>query len=213
VWIPPGSFTMGSPLAGEGPPHEVRLTRGLFMGKYELTQGLYRRFCRETGRPEPARPTYPTTDEHPVVNVLVADCEAYCAWAGLRLPTEAEWEWAARGTDGRIYPWGDAPPAAHSANVPDRDRFRDAAPVGSFPAGASPWGCHDLAGNVWEFTADDFAAHPATLQVDPAPPGGPDDFRVVKGGSFYAPEAFARAPGRTEGWPSETQGFRVARSP
>ncbi len=213
VWVPPGHFTMGSPQPGEGPPHEVRLTRGLFMGKHEVTWGQYRRFCQETGRALPRPPSFAVTDEHPVVNVELEDCLAYCAWAGLRLPTEAEWEWAARGADGRLYPWGDHPPRPHDANIANRDRFEDTSPVGSFPAGASPWGCLDMAGNAFEWTADGFAPHPSTPQVDPVVPPEPGRLRVVKGGAFELPEPLARSTGRTEGWASECQGFRACRSP
>jgi formylglycine-generating enzyme required for sulfatase activity len=103
-------------------------------------------------------------EEHPVVQVSARDAAAYCAWRGLRLPSEREWEFAARGTDGRRYPWGDAPPEQQGerrANfgtldccAPDAsDGFVRTAPVGSYPKGASPFGLLDMAGNVWEWTS------------------------------------------------------------
>jgi formylglycine-generating enzyme required for sulfatase activity len=106
--------------------------------------------------------------DHPVVQVSVVDAAAFCAHHGLRLPTDPEWELAARGTDGRRYPWGndaptqkDRPRRANFGTVDccaasDADGYRTTAPVGSFPAGVSPHGLHDMAGNVWEWTADPF---------------------------------------------------------
>ena len=102
-------------------------------------------------------------EAYPVVQVSARDAAAYCAWRGLRLPDEAEWEFAARGTDGRRYPWGDAPPEENGrrrANfgtvaccaADDSDGYLGTAPVGRFPAGASPFGIQDMAGNVWEWT-------------------------------------------------------------
>ena len=119
-------------------------------------------------------------EDHPVTQVSVRDAKAYCAWRGLRLPDEGEWEFAARGTDGRRYPWGDAPPRqdgvrrANFGTVPccaadGSDGYVRTSPVGAFPAGASPFGLHDMAGNVWEWTRSPF-------------PGRPDWFSLRGGG-------------------------------
>jgi formylglycine-generating enzyme required for sulfatase activity len=108
---------------------------------------------------------------HPDVQVSARDAAAFCAWAGLRLPSEAEWEFAARGADGRRYPWGDGVPEqgpgarANFGSVaccaPDTsDGYRHTAPVGSYPGGASPFGVLDMAGNVWEWTASRFPGKP-----------------------------------------------------
>ena len=115
--------------------------------------------------------------EHPVVQVSARDAAAYCTWAGLRLPSEAEWEFAARGTDGRRYPWGSGPPespdGARRANfgtvpccAPDaNDGYAKTAPVGRFASGASPYGLLDMAGNVWEWTADAFPDQPGFVAL------------------------------------------------
>ncbi len=109
---------------------------------------------------------------HPVVQVSARDAAAFCAWKGLRLPSETEWEFAARGTDGRRYPWGNTPPGdeteARRANfgtvtccaADDRDGYLGTAPVGRFAAGRSPFGLYDMAGNVWEWTASPFPGRP-----------------------------------------------------
>lgn len=119
-------------------------------------------------------------DDHPVVQVSAQDAAAFCAYYGLRLPQESEWEFAARGSDGRRYPWGNAAPqqsdqagARRLANfgtvgccAPDsRDGFTGTAPVGRFPAGASPFGARDMAGNVWEWTASRFPGRPAEVAL------------------------------------------------
>jgi formylglycine-generating enzyme required for sulfatase activity len=115
--------------------------------------------------------------DHPVTQVSARDAAAFCAWAGLRLPEEAEWEFAARGTDGRRYPWGNATPGASSegrrANfgtvaccaADDTDGYLGTAPVGRFSGGRSPFGLHDMAGNVWEWTASPFPGRPEQVAL------------------------------------------------
>lgn len=188
IWIPGGEFTMGSAeFSSERPAHRVRLTP-YWIGRTEVTNRMYRRFLAETGRP-------PTTlaqeerfngDEQPVVGVDYADAAAYCAWAGGRLPTEAEWEFAARGTDGRRYPWGnDAPTPAHA--VFDRDFLKgQAAPVGSTPGDVSPFGLMDMAGNVSEWCADWSAPYPPDGEEPLRNPQGPPSgtLRCRRGGSY-----------------------------
>ena len=119
-------------------------------------------------RPQGAKRGHTAPDSHPVVQVSARDAAAYCAWRGLRLPTEREWEFAARGTDGRRYPWGNQPPgeggsrranygAENCCAADASDGFLRTAPVGSFPVGRSPFGLEDMAGNVWEWTSSAYA--------------------------------------------------------
>jgi formylglycine-generating enzyme required for sulfatase activity len=211
IRVPAGRFRMGS---GDGrddeqPVHEVSLG-SYSIGKHAVTWGQYRRFCQETGRAEPPDPGFAHETSHPVVNVSWDDAAAYCGWAGLRLPTEAEWEYAARGADGRSYPWGNQPPDETLANFDSRHGGTRS--VGSYPMGASPVGCLDLAGNVWEWTADWYGPYEAVASADPR---GPETGcrRVLRGGGWCYDGSFLRASLREALDPSARIfefGFRVA---
>jgi len=157
--------------ADQMPQHSVYLG-DYYMYKTEVTVAQYRQFCTATGRRMPAAPRWGWIDTHPISNVSWNDAAAYAKWAGGVLPTEAEWEKAARGTDGRLYPWGNRWDASRCQC--SKEFFEDAektAPVGSFPAGASPYGVLDMAGNVAEWCADWYSED--YYHVSPAknPPG------------------------------------------
>jgi len=166
VYVPAGEFLMGSEAEGaledEKPEHPVTLD-AYWIYQTEVTNRQYNQ-CIQAGACSSTWEENPD-DDHPVTQVFPRDGDDYCDWAGGRLPTEAEWEKAARGTDGRQYPWGNEPVTGARANfcdlncdpewgTPDTaqdDGYAKTAPVGSFPAGASPYGALDMAGNVWEW--------------------------------------------------------------
>jgi iron(II)-dependent oxidoreductase len=215
VLVPAGEFLMGSnDLDMEKPPHRVYLD-GFYIDKYAVTNALYERFMRATSRQQPSFWTDSTFNgpTQPVVGVTWHDADAYCRWAGKRLPTEAEWEKAARGTDGRKYPWGDQwdPSRANSAE----SKLGKTTPVGSYPSGASPYGALDMAGNVWQWVADWYDA--SYYQRSPARnPTGPESGqdRVLRGGSWDDVPVYLRAANRVNVTPAARHlliGLRCAR--
>lgn len=205
-----GEFLMGQPEPSDDGGDDSVVTRvrlsPFYLQPHEVTNAEYRRF-------DPAHaPGAP--DDHPVVNVSWYDAMAYAAWLGGSLPTEAQWEFAARGAEGRAYPWGDEPATPSHANF-DRSGTM---PVGSFPKGATPEGIQDLAGNVWEWCRDGSALsvgrslQPNATLVDPV--GSTQaSTRILKGGSYFNDERFLVAAGRNFLHPGAREsvvGFRVA---
>ena len=139
VYVPAGDFIMGSEAgeADERPVHPVYL-EAYWIAPRPVSVAEYRKFAQATGREMPPSPEWGWRDDDPIVNETWEDAAAYAAWAGERLPTEAEWEKAARGTDGRVYPWGNEWGCERCANT--RNSRRTTQPVGTYPAGASPYG-------------------------------------------------------------------------
>jgi formylglycine-generating enzyme required for sulfatase activity len=186
-WVPEGEFIMGSSNGDddEKPKRTVYLD-GFWMYKHEVTVAQYRRFCAETGRKMPDPPSWGWKEDHPIVNVSWDDAQAYADWAGVQLPTEAQWEKAARGTDGRTFPWGDTfdPSKAVCSVAPRKEK--STAPVGSIPSGASPYGCLDMSGNVWEWCSDwyDGGYYARAPNRNPENRRASTD-RVQRGGSWY----------------------------
>ncbi|MFN8466645.1 MAG: bifunctional serine/threonine-protein kinase/formylglycine-generating enzyme family protein [Caldilineaceae bacterium] len=215
VFVPAGEFSMGSTSgnADEQPVHPVMLDSFWIM-QTEVTNGEYRR-CVEAGAcaaPRGDRWNDPAFATYPVVRVTWEDANRYAAWAGGRLPTEAEWEKAARGTNGGAYPWGDDIPDASLLNFIESSKGAPQ-PVGSYPAGASPYGVLDLAGNVEEWVADWYQPdYYSQLPADNPP--GPETgvLRGLRGGSFKVDRNAVRATYRS-GYPPdarlESAGFRV----
>jgi formylglycine-generating enzyme required for sulfatase activity len=180
VRVPAGEFTMGSDSgrAVEKSVHRVYLDE-FYIDKYEVTNEQYGQ-CVSAGPCSPNSKYDGFTDpRQPVVGVDWNQATTYCSWAGKRLPTEAEWEKAARGTDGRTYPWGEGIDCSR-ANYGDCKHGKTK-PVGSYPSGASPYGAMDMAGNVWEWVADWYDANYYQSSPNRNPTG---QYRVLRGGSW-----------------------------
>ena len=160
------------------------------MYKNDVTVAQYRKFCQAKKRKMPAAPPWGWRDDYPMVSITWEDAKAYAEWAKAVLPTEAEWEKAARGTDGRSYPWGNEWDAAKCSNSVGENHPQKPSPVGSYPAGASPYGCLDMAGNVWQWCADWYDVRYYTTSPS-RNPSGPETgiARVLHGGAWSVHDA------------------------
>ncbi|MBI2890820.1 MAG: SUMF1/EgtB/PvdO family nonheme iron enzyme [Nitrospirae bacterium] len=234
VFVPGGPFVMGSDsdegLPTERPEHVVRLSP-YWIDRFEVTNAAYKA-CVDTGPckdPEggtnsATRPGYFGTanfDNHPVLRLTWKQADQYCRWIGKRLPTEAEWEKAARGAypDERLYPWGDSDPSCWPANL--EGCIGDTEPVGARPGGLSPFGLYDMAGNIAEWVGDwaDMGFYAVTPTHDPAGPAT-GSLKLVRGGSWNSADpkvtvrvSYREASAGSDTFTSEFVGFRCARDP
>jgi formylglycine-generating enzyme required for sulfatase activity len=218
VEIPAGPFILGSDTGedNETPAQTIELP-AYQIDRFEVTNDDYTLFVNATGyqteaEKKGAKKNWRTEAEgqgnHPVVRVAWNDAAAFCEWLGKRLPTEPEWEKAARGEEGNLFPWGNEFDPA-KANI-KASGIRGTVAVGSFPAGASPYGVEDLAGNVWEWTADPYQAYPNSTYQDKF---YSDQVRVTRGGGWFDDEATVRSTNRSAADPSAANddlGFRCA---
>jgi formylglycine-generating enzyme required for sulfatase activity len=216
LYVPAGAFQMGSaegdPLANEGefPQHTVTLD-SFWIDQTEVTNAQYA-LCAEAGNCRASKYSQNAAyngDDYPTVGISWQDAADYCAWAGGRLPTEAEWEYAAKGVEGHRYPWGDEFDSSRVnycdvncesawADAAVDDGYAENAPVGSYPAGASWAGALDMAGNVWEWAADWYGDYTAEAQVNPA---GPEvgNYKIIRGGCWTNAQDGVRTAYRFDG--------------
>jgi formylglycine-generating enzyme required for sulfatase activity len=218
VRVPAGVFTMGD---DEHSPQRDVYTDAFYIDKFEVTVGRYARFLKATGSVSPPEDwnevDVQQAAELPVIGVSWNDAQAYCHWAGKRLPTEAEWEKAARGTDGRRYPWGNETPdivRTNSGNTSPKAYDGGLSPVGSHPSGSSPFGVHDMAGNAAEWVSDWYAE--SFRREDTRNPQGAasGNKKVIRGGGrFDAGDRLAvtRRYFANPDEPLQDVGFRCAR--
>ena len=228
LFIPSAEFMMGSE-AFDAPPNERPVTKVMvsrfYISRNLITNAQYEEFDPEHVRKRAAG----AGDRHPVIYVSSLEAMKFCQWLGTRerrkyrLPTEAEWEYAARGTDGRKYPWGNYGRRGDLGNFADRntvfawsdreidDGYAETSPVGSFPVGVSPFGVEDMAGNVWEWCVDYYEPYRGTPKVNPhGPPNGTK--RIYRGGSWKSRFNSLRATTRSANAPNfscNDLGFRV----
>jgi len=224
VYVVGGTFTMGKEGGDEyeGPPHSVEV-KPFFIDTTEVTNKQYAQ-CVEAGAcnspiktNSDKRESYygnPEFDDHPVIEMRWEDANAYCTWAGRNLPTEAQWEKAARGTDGRIFPWGNENPNETLLNY--NQNVGDTTEGGSYEGDKSPYGAYDMAGNVMEWTNDRYSQvyYSKSPAENPTGPEAGETF-VMRGGTLYTGRyVFVRATDRSQGiaplWYYAYIGFRCA---
>ena len=223
LYVPGGSFEMGSTELTYAKPVRTVDVDGFYIDKYEVTNGQYRRCVSEGAcqfggeNTSNTRERYydnPVYTNHPVINLNWYEARDYCQWVGGDLPTEAQWEKAARGTDGRRYQWGDFEPNKSKAKYNQNEG--DTMPVGSYSQNVSPFGAMDMAGNVWEWTQDWYADSYSPDDTDN--PSGPTagQFRTIRGGCWYYEATFIRSAHRSKHNPLYRYynvGFRCATTP
>ncbi len=218
--VPAGRFQRGA-VPGDGlaqdnekPRRQIEITKHFWMSTTPVTVAAYKRFAQAMGRGMPEAPGFNSNwskQDHPIVRASWDDARAYCEWAAGRLPTEAEWEYAARGgEEGLVYPWGDEL-SAENANYASTDRT---APVKSYPANG--FGLYDVSGNVYEWCADWYGADYYKSSPSHDPPGAATGAnRVIRGGSWvYSNPRYLRCSYRVTADPDDRsylRGFRCVR--
>ena len=230
VLIPGGTFTRGSTekdiqwvaekffsaslewYRDETPAQEVDL-KAYYIDRYEVTNVKFLKFREAVPGRDPKFMNNPRFNKlrHPIVGIAWQEAVDYCRWAEKRLPTEAEWEKAARGTDARHYPWGNEPDKTKSNVRGLQDENRYTAPIGDYEEGKSPFGVHDMAGNVWEWTSDWYQPYAGNKQENNL---YGNTLKVIKGGSWHSNMDLARSAIRGKAIPYQPQnyiGFRCAR--
>lgn len=226
IKIPSGAFIMGSGDTTGRPderPRQKIFLDGFMIDKFEVTNAQYLAFIAATGHKEPFNVygegslfNMKGIETRPVVQVTWHDAADYCQWVGKRLPTESEWEKSARGTDARVYPWGDEPPSSTRANF-DREWVGGDTlmPVGSYPNGVSPYGVNDLSGNAREWVQDWYEEDYYRYIPDRNPKGPISGLlKVIRGGSWHSFEPDLRTAARGKGGfalKTHGTGFRCAR--
>lgn len=225
VLVPAGEFIMGSNVLAEDerPEHTVYLD-AYYIDKYEITNSQFKRFCDSSGGYNyPENPPWDNNyflgkPDHPVVLVSWYLANSYCKWAGKRLPTEAEWEKAARGTGGILYPWGNLwnPKNSNLSDPATDDDYEYTSPVNSFAGGKSVYGCYNMIGNVWEWCADLHEQNYYKFTEKDNPKGPSTGItRIVRGGSYNNRESIQAATRSAvnPGAKNVNDGFRTALSP
>ena len=241
VYVPAGPFVMGidadgarrlAASLGEADYHKFAMEQwfpqrrvhvdGYFIDKYEVTYEQWNRYTAATGyRPKlskgPREAAEGKMDVYPVAQITWAEAQQYANWARKRLPSEAQWEKAARGTDGRWYPWGNEPPRGERGVFPDaQGKPTISQPVGSRPAGASPYGCLDMSGNMYEWTSEWMEPYANNPEHERVMAIGGHKFGCLRGGSFYHAMHALSCPKRFGFEPQETYyhvGFRTVWEP
>lgn len=221
VLIPSGSFTMGknTPNPTDWQPEHQVLIDAFYLDKYEVTNKQYYEYCQKTKNPLPefwgsslfkCSLEYP---DHPVVGISFSDADKYARWAGKRLPTEAEWEYAARaGMQNKNFPWGDQ---IDSSNANYGKRYKSTIKVGSFKPNA--FGVFDMSGNVWEWTSDNYSDDYYSNSPSRNPEGPSSGrFKVIRGGSWHSGAMCVQTyyrNGLSASWVDFAVGFRCAKDP